>query len=448
MSYIPNTQKEREEMLKVIGVDSMKELWEKTQVPVADIDFSELPQGKSELEVMSLFKKLASKNASDLTCFMGAGYYDHFAPAAVADLVGRGEFLTAYTPYQPEVSQGTLQVIYEFQSSICKITGMDVSNASMYEGGTALFEAALMAVRQTKRQKVVIAGGLSPIYLKMFNSYNANLNLELVVVPVDGSSASAAALLDAVGDKDTAAVIIQYPNFFGEFNDWTAFNETLKAKDKKILTICSCYPTALALLKTPGEMGFDIACGEAQGLGLPLAFGGPYLGFLACTKKLMRKLPGRICGRTVDSKGRDGFVLTLQAREQHIRREKANSNICSNQGLCALSATIYLSLLGKEGFRQVAELSSSKAAFTRRLMLKLPGVTAVTGENFFNEFVIETPMNARELTAKLLERGYIAGYPLGCYFDDRKNQLLVAVTEQRTKEEIKGLVAAMEAELC
>jgi len=448
MTYIANTQKEREEMLEVIGVKSMSELWNKAQVPVTDSPFSNLPQGRSELEIMSLFKNLASKNATDLTCFLGAGYYDHFTPSAVADLIGRGEFLTAYTPYQPEVSQGTLQAIYEWQSSICKITGMDVSNASMYEGSTALFEAALMAVHQTKRRKVVIAGGLSPIYQEIFKTYSANLNLEIVTVPVDGSSDSADAILAAVGEKDTAAVIIQYPNFFGEFIDWSEFTEKLKAKDKKTLAICSCYPTALALLKTPREMGFDIACGEAQCLGLPLAFGGPYLGFLACTKKLMRKLPGRICGRTVDSKGADGFVLTLQAREQHIRREKANSNICSNQGLCALAATIYLSLMGKEGFKEVAQLSASKAAFTRELLLNIPGVTAVTGENFFNEFVIETTLNARELCSRLINKGYVIGFPLDSYYPDRKNQLLIAVTEQRTKEEIKGLVAAVEAELC
>ena len=448
MTYIANTQKEREEMLEVVGVKSMAELWDKAQVPVTDSPFPTLPQGRSELEIMTLFKNLASKNATDLTCFLGAGYYDHFTPSAVSDLIGRGEFLTAYTPYQPEVSQGTLQAIYEWQSGICKITGMDVSNASMYEGTTALFEAALMAVRQTKRQKVVIAGGLSPIYQEVFRSYSSNLDLEMVVVPVDGSADSADRLLEAVGEKDTAAVIIQYPNFFGEFIDWSEFTEKLNAKDKKVLAICSCYPTALAILKTPREMGFDIACGEAQCLGLPLAFGGPYLGFLACTKKLMRKLPGRICGRTVDSEGREGFVLTLQAREQHIRREKANSNICSNQGLCALAATIYLSLIGKEGFKEVAELSAAKAAFTRKLLLKIPGVTPVTGDNFFNEFVIKTTMNARDLCSKMIDKGFVIGYPLGCYYPERKNQLLIAVTEQRTKEEIKGLVAAVEAELC
>ena len=448
MPYIPNTQEEREEMLKVVGVDSMQELWEKAEVPLTDSDFPGLPNGRSEFEIINMFKKLAAKNASDLTCFIGAGFYDHFAPAAVSDLIGRGEFLTAYTPYQPEVSQGTLQAIYEFQSSICKITGMDVSNASMYEGGTALFEAALMAVRQTKRKKLVIAGGISPIYQRMLESYNANLNLELVFVPVTDNSTTAADLLAAVGEKDTAAILIQYPNFFGEFSDWTAFNADLKAKDKKVVTICSAYPTALALLKTPAEMGFDIACGEAQCLGLPLAFGGPYLGYLACTKKLMRKLPGRICGKTVDSEGREGYVLTLQAREQHIRREKANSNICSNQGLCALAATVYLSLIGKEGFKQVAELSSSKAAYTRQLMLEIPGVKAVTGENFFNEFVIETSCDARELSSKLINKGFLIGYPLGGYYPGREKQLLIALTEQRTKEEIKGLVTALEGSLC
>lgn len=447
MPYIANTQNDRQEMLETIGVSTVEEMWEQTGIPAQKADLSALPEGKSEMEVLQYISELAGRNAADLSCFLGGGYYDHYTPAAVSDIAGRGEFLTAYTPYQPEISQGTLQVIYEWQSSICRITGMEVSNASMYDGGTALFESILMSIRQNKRNKVVIAGGVSPIFKEMIHCYNGNLGIELVEVPLSGSSTDPKKLLESV-DKDTTCVVIQYPNFFGEYHDWTDFIAELKAHDKKIMTICSTYPTALALLKTPGEMGFDIVSGEAQCLGLPLAFGGPYLGFMATTKKLMRKMPGRICGRTVDSQGRDGFVLTLQAREQHIRREKANSNICSNQGLCALSATVYLALMGEEGFKEVAQLSTSKAAFARELLGDINGVEVVTGDNFFNEFVIETPMEANDLVGKLIEKGYAAGYPLGKYFPERKNQLLVAVTEKRTKEEIRGLAAAMEAVLC
>ncbi len=447
MPYIANTQNDRQEMLATIGVSTVEELWQQTGVPLQDADLYGLPEGRSEMEVVQRLSELAAKNATELSCFLGAGYYDHYTPAAVGDIVGRGEFLTAYTPYQPEISQGTLQAIYEWQSSICRITGLEVSNASMYDGGTALFEAVLMSIRQNKRNKVVIAGGVSPIFKEMIQCYNGNLGIELVEVPMTGCGTDTQMLLDQV-DKETACVLIQYPNFFGEYQDWTSFITDLKAKDKKVLTVCSCYPTALALLKTPGEMGFDVVTGEAQCLGLPLAFGGPYLGFMATTKKLMRKLPGRICGRTVDSEGRDGFVLTLQAREQHIRREKANSNICSNEGLCALSATIYLALMGEEGFKEVAELSASKAAYTRQILSEIEGVELVTGENYFNEFVIETPMDANDLVGKLVEKGYAAGYPLGKYFPERKNQMLIAVTEKRTKEEIKGLAAAMEAILC
>lgn len=447
MPYIANTQKDRDEMLKTIGVSSVEELWQQTGVPSLEADISGLPDGRSEMEVIQYFSDLASRNKTNLSCFLGGGYYDHYTPAAVGDVVGRGEFLTAYTPYQPEVSQGTLQAIFEWQSSICRITGMEVSNASMYDGGTALFECILMSIRQNKRNKVVVAGGLSPIYSEMIHCYNVNLGIELVEIPMTGCVTDTQKILDAV-DGDTTCVVVQYPNFFGEYQDWSNFNTELKAKDKKVMAVCSCYPTALALLKTPGEMGFDIVSGEAQCLGLPLAFGGPYLGFMATTNKLMRKMPGRICGKTVDADGREAYVLTLQAREQHIRREKANSNICSNQGLCALSATIYLALMGEEGFKEVAQLSASKAAYTRELLGKVDGVTLVTGENYFNEFVIETTMDANDLVGELIEKGFAGGYPLGKYFPERKNQILIAVTEKRTKEEIKGLATAVEAILC
>jgi glycine dehydrogenase subunit 1 len=398
----------------------------------------------SEFEVISKMRKLAAKNATELHTFLGAGYYDHIIPAAVSEIIGRSEFYTAYTPYQPEASQGTLQAIYEYQSMICRLTGMPVSNASLYDGGTALFEAMMLAIRATRRRQVIVSEAVSPIFRKMLDAYSSNLNIELIQIPAGVDDSSKEALLKAVSDR-TACVIVQYPNFFGTIESWEEFNEQVHAK--KALAICSTYPVALALLTPPGELGFDIVTAEGQSLGNSLNFGGPYLGIMAVTTKLMRKMPGRVCGRTVDSDGKDGFVLTLQTREQHIRRESAMSNICSNESLCALSALVYMACMGKEGLIQVAELCASKAAYARKLMLEIDGVEAVGGEAFFNEFVIQLPSDAAEIVGKLIDKGFAAGFPLGRYYPDRKNQLLIAVTEKRTKEEIKALATALEAVL-
>ncbi len=443
MPYIANTDSDKQEMLNAIGCSSFEEMWEKSEVtePYPEIN---IPHGRSEFEVTRITQELAAKNATHLVNFVGGGYYDHIIPSAVNEITGRSEFYTAYTPYQPEASQGTLQAIFEYQTAICRLTGMDVSNASLYDGGTALFEAMMLAVRATRKRRAVICGAVSPIFRKMIHCYSDNLDVELVEIPSGISDSDQQALLDAIDDK-TACVLVQFPNFFGVVEDWTDF--VAEVHKKKALAVCSVYPTALALLKTPGEMGFDIVTAEAQCLGIPLSFGGPYLGVMATTKKCMRKMPGRVVGQTVDKDGKTGYVLTLQTREQHIRRSEAMSNICSNENLCVLSAVTYMTLLGKEGLRNVAKLSASKAVFAKELLTQIKGIELIEDKPFLNEFVIKLPDDAATIVQKLIDKGYAAGLPLGTYYEDRKDQLLVSVTEKRTKEEIKGLANAMEAVL-
>ncbi len=444
MPYIANTKDDQQAMFETIGCTDFADMWRQSQVVVPEPPLRNIPSGMSEFEVMSKLRKLAAKNATELHTFIGAGYYDHIIPAAVSEITNRSEFYTAYTPYQPEASQGTLQAIYEYQSMICRLTGMPVSNASLYDGGTALFEAMMLAIRATRRRQVVVSEAVSPIFREMLHAYSTNLNIELIQIPAGIDDSSQQELLNAVSDS-TACVIVQYPNFFGTIEAWEDFNEQIHAK--KTLAVCSTYPISLALLTPPGELGFDIVTAEGQSLGNSLNFGGPYLGIMAVTTKLMRKMPGRICGRTIDSDGKDGFVLTLQTREQHIRRESAMSNICSNENLCALSALVYMACLGKQGFIQVAELCAAKAAYARELLLAIDGVEAVGGEAFFNEFVIQLPCDAAEVIGRLIDKGFAAGFPLGRYYPGRRNQLLVATTEKRTKEEIKALATALEAVL-
>ncbi|MHC4986152.1 MAG: aminomethyl-transferring glycine dehydrogenase subunit GcvPA, partial [Planctomycetota bacterium] len=384
-------------------------------------------------------------NATDLTLFLGGGLYDHYIPAAVDAIVSRSEFYTAYTPYQPEASQGTLQAIYEYQSALCRLTEMEVANASLYDGGTALYEAVMMALRVTGRNRVVVDEGVSPIYRTMLRSYTTNLGIELDEIPTDRGLADRDRIHEDLGDN-TAAVVLANPNFFGCLDDFSALGEEIH--DHGALMIVSTYPTALGMIKTPGAMGADIVTGEGQSLGLPLSFGGPYLGFMTSRMKHVRKMPGRICGRAVDQHGRDGFVLTLQAREQHIRREKATSNICTNQNLCALTSLVYLSLLGKTGLQTLAQLCADKAHYAHQGLAAIKGVRLrFPGRWFFNEFVLELPRPAKVVISHLLERGIAAGFPLSRYYDDMDNCLLLAVTEQRTKEQIDHLIAAVEASL-
>lgn len=444
MPFIANTDADRRAMLDAIGCASLDQLWEKAHVPKPTSDFGMLPEGKSEFEVSRIVTEMAAKNMNSLTCFLGMGYYDHFVPAAVQEITAHSGFSTAYTPYQAEASQGTLQAIFEWQSAICRLTNMEVSNASLYDGGTALFEAMAMAMRATGKRHIVLSEAVSPIFREMLKCYSANLDCDITIIPTAEDSSCPDAIANAV-TGDTAAAIVQYPNAFGSIEDWSTAIAAVKAKGA--LAVCSSYPTALAVIKTPGELGFDIVVGEGQPLGLPLSFGGPYLGYMCTTKKLMRKMPGRIVGQAHDAQGRTGYVLTLQAREQHIRREHAMSNICSNENLCALSALVYMTMLGKRGLVEVAELCMSKARYALEKLTAIHGVRRVGSLPFFNEFVIELPSDAAECVGLLVSKGYAAGFPIGRYYHDRPNQLLVAVTEKRTREEINGFANSLEAVL-
>jgi glycine dehydrogenase subunit 1 len=444
VNYIPNTPQQQQQMLKRCGKSSIDELFEDIPASLRAKPLA-IPAGKSEFEIISYFDSLAKRNYSNLVNFVGGGFYDHFIPSAVDAITGRSEFFTAYTPYQPELSQGTLQAIYEFQSDMCRLTDLDVSNASLYDGGTALFEACQMAIAATSRRKVVIDGGVSPIYRKMLYSYGANLNIEFVEVDVVHGQSDREKLFAHI-DGSTAAVITQNPNFFGVIDDHSDIAQQCHAKGA--LAIQSVYPIATSVLKTPGEMGFDIATGEGQSLGLPLSFGGPYLGFLVTTTALARRMPGRIVGRTVDRHGSEGFVLTLQAREQHIRREKATSNICTNQALCALRAHVFMSLMGKQGMKEVAQLCYSKAHYAKERLKSIPGVKVMESSPTFNEFTILLPMDAGECVGAMIERGFAAGFPLGRYYPQMNNYLLVAVTEKRTKQEIGLFAENLEDVLC
>jgi len=440
MSLVPNTESQRREMLQVCGASSIDDLFRDIPESLRPRSWN-LPPGRSELEVLRYLESLAGQNYAYLVNFVGGGFYDHFIPAAVDALAGRSEFYTAYTPYQPEISQGMLQAIYEYQSQICRLTDMEVANASVYDGGTALYEACQMAIRITGRNKVVVDGGVNPIYRRMLYNYTANLSIEFHEVPVSHGQTDRNTLFPYL-DESTAAVIVQNPNFFGVIDDHSDVVE--RCHERGILVIQSVYPIAMALLKTPGEIGADIAVGEGQSLGIPLSFGGPYLGFMATRRAYVRQLPGRIVGRTVDREGREAFVLTLQAREQHIRREKATSNICTNQALCALRAHVFLSLLGREGLREMARLCLSKAAYARERLRSIRGVQVMEASPTFNEFTVRLPMDAAECVGRMIEHGFAAGVPLGRYYEGMENYLLVCVTEKRTKHEIGRFAETLE----
>lgn len=444
MPFVSITDDQRQAMLHDIGL-SLDDLFADIP-PSCRCGALDLPEGLSEQEVRDRLAELAGRNSIDLTLFLGGGFYDHFIPSAVPALVSRGEFYTAYTPYQPEISQGTLQAIYEYQSMICRLTDLEVSNASLYDGGTAIYEAMKMAMRITGRSKVIVDDSVNPIYRVMLESYTRNLHIELVTTPNVGGHVNRAEIGRGLDDQ-TAAVIVQNPNFFGCIEDFTALAEAAHARGA--LLIVSCYPISLGILKTPGAMGADIATGEGQSLGMPMSFGGPYLGFIAARREHVRKMPGRIVGETVDAQGRRGFVLTLQAREQHIKRERATSNICSNEALCALTATIYMALLGREGLRQTAQLCADKASYAYQRLTAIPGVRPhFPAKWFFNEFVLELPCGASDVIGKLISRGLAAGFPLSRYYQGMDNCMLVAVTEKRTKQDIGILAEALEAVLC
>lgn len=428
-------------MLKVCGASSIDELFKDIPSRLKPKSF-DIPKGLSELEVYNTLLSLSNENKASCIPFIGGGFYDHFIPSAIDSITSRGEFFTAYTPYQPELSQGTLQAIYEYQSDICRLTDMHISNASLYDGGSAIYEAVQMAVSETRRHKIIVDKGVNPIYRKMLQSYTQNLHIELVESDVSEFKSDRSSIKSLL-TPDIAAVVVQNPNFFGTIDDVSDIAQICHAN--KSLLVLSCYPMALPLIKTPGEMDVDIVTGEGQSFGIPLSFGGPYLGYIATTKKHMRKMPGRIAGRTQDRHGKKGFVLTLQAREQHIRRDKATSNICTNQALCALRAHMYMSLLGKEGLKETASLCYNKSHYTQQRIKSIKNISVANTFPTFNEFVVRVSGNAEEVAAKMLERGFIAGIPLGKYYPNLKDCLLIAVTEKRSKYEIGAFVETLEA---
>ena len=427
MTWIPATEEDRKEMLAAVGASSMEDLFASVP-PDLRMKSWDLPRGMSEFAVCGMMARIGAHNNVCATSFLGGGYYDHAIPAAVDALAGRSEFYTAYTPYQPECSQGTLQAIYEYQSAVCRLTGLEFANASLYDGGTALFEATTMAVRATRRNKVVVHPNLNPRYREMLDTHAANLDLEL-----------------AAGDdpEGAACVLVQNPDFFGNIHDFTELGA--RCQEAGALLVLSFYPVAQALLKTPGEMGAAIAVAEGQSLGIPLGFGGPYLGIMATRKKYVRKMPGRVAGMTEDAEGNRGFVLTLQTREQHIRRGKAMSNICSNQALCALRAIIHLSLFGKQGMREVAVQCHAKAEYLKQRIGEFAPV--LNSGPTFNEFVVRLPKDASRIAAGMRPR-YHAGLPLSALDAGEAGDLLIAVTEKRTREELDAFAAALEEAAC
>ena len=437
-NYIPNTPDEVQEMLKAIGVKTVDDLFAEIPPELRLQGDLQLPAGISEFEMTRKLATLARENTTvdDAVCFLGGGAYDHIVPAMIDHILLRGDFFTAYTPYQPEVSQGTLQAIYEFQSLISSLTGMDQANASMYDGASATAEAINMATGQTRRQKVLMLQSVHPEYRRVVGTLCGALGTETINVPFEDGATDVARVAESIS-KEIAAVVIQYPNFFGSIEDVERIAEI--AHENGALAIVIANPVALGLLEAPGNMGADIVVGEGQPLGIPLSFGGPYLGYLAASKALLRRMPGRIVGRTTDVDGKSGFVLTLQAREQHIRREKASSNICSNQALMALNATVYMSLMGRDGIKEVAQQSFQKAHYLKRQLGEVKGITFPFTGSFFNEFVIKVP-NARKVLGKMAKNGIFAGILLDDYFAGLKDHVLVAVTEKRTRGELDQYV--------
>jgi glycine dehydrogenase subunit 1 len=438
--YCPHTREEMQEMLSAIGVASVEELFAAIPEHLRAQTFN-LPAGMSEFETFAAMQTIAGENRQGMINFIGGGFYDHLIPAAIDHLAGRAEFYTAYTPYQPECSQGTLQALFEYQTAICRLTGLDVSNASLYDGATACAEAAMMALRVTGRNKIIVDGCVSPFSRQVLKTYLFNLNVEIVEIAPHNGLLDRSALAGLLDDT-VAAVLVQNPNFFGAVEEFSELAGQIHAVGA--LLVSSVYPISLGMLKSPGEMGVDIAIGDGQSLGNPLSFGGPSFGFIAAKKSLIRNMPGRIVGETVDRNGVRGYVLTLQAREQHIKRHKATSNICSNQGLCALRGLIFLSSVGKQGLVELATLNRDKAEYAKAQLATLAGVTVQQTTATFNEFTLTLPKKAAEVVAALLPLGIAAGVPLGQYYDGLDNALVVTVTEKRSKKEIDQLVKALE----
>jgi glycine dehydrogenase subunit 1 len=444
MSYLSLSDKDKKEMLARTGAASIGDLFCCIPEAIRLKKDLALPAGQSEIELVRTIEAIGRKNdyGSHLP-FLGGGAYEHFIPTVVDYLSSRGEFVSPYTPYQPEVSQGTLQVIFEFQTLICQLTGLDIANASLYEGATATAEAVLMAHRVTDRNKVILARSLHPQYREVVRTYVKNLGVEAVEVPCGPDGRIDAGALRGLLDDRTAAVVYQSPNFFGVIEDVRALSEA--AHGVKALSVAIVAEAiSLGLLEAPGRLGADIVTGEAQSFGIPLSFGGPYLGFMATKKEFVRQLPGRITGQTVDKEGRRGFVLTLSTREQHIRRERATSNICTNQALCALRATIFLETLGKQGLKEMAWQNAQKAAYAADRLSAVRGVKRTFTGPVFNELTIELAKPWPAVDAALRTKGIIGGYGLGAEYPELKNAALVTVTELRTKDQIDRLARTLQ----
>ncbi|MFO0969883.1 MAG: aminomethyl-transferring glycine dehydrogenase subunit GcvPA [Gemmataceae bacterium] len=445
MSYVLNTPAEQQEMLRSVGVESIANLFDVIPPHLRLSRPLQVGDALSEIELTSHIGELARKNqsADDAVCFLGGGAYDHFIPSVVDAVSGRSEFYTAYTPYQAEASQGSLQAFFEYQTLICELTGMDVANASLYEGGSAVAESVLMALGiHPKRSRVLVAESVHPEYRLTLQTYMANLPVHVETLPTPQGFLDPDELTKRLND-DVLAVIVQHPNFFGSLEEVEAISKA--AHDRGALLIVSFDPISLGILKRPGQYGADIAIAEGQCLGNPMVYGGPYLGIMACREEYVRKIPGRLVGQTVDRNGKRCWVLTLQTREQHIRREKATSNICTNQGLFALRAAVYLAALGPQGLKETAQLCLHKAHYAAQELATVPEVTVKFARPFFKEFTIEVKGDAAALLERLLKAGYHGGLALGRWYPTLKNCITLAVTEKRTKGEIDGLVSAVRA---
>lgn len=442
MTYIPISPKERDAMLETIGVKTLDELF--NAVPVKHrFPKLDLPQALTEMEAAAELSDIAGANEniqSDLVSFLGAGMYNHYIPSVIDHMLRRGEFYTAYTPYQPEISQGTLQGIFEYQSLIAALTGMELTNASHYDGATATAEAINLAWAQFrgKRRKAVISPTVHPQYRAVLRTYTQGMAIELAGDDPNADLAADPSTLTALIDDNTMIVVVQFPDFFGRIYDYTNLIEAAHAKGSLVCVVAN--PTALALFKTPGAMGADMVVGEGQPLGIPMWFGGPSLGYFTTRKSFVHKMAGRLVGETVDTRGQRCYVLTLTAREQHIKRERATSNICTNQGLLALASAIYMSVLGKTGMRQVAELCYHKAHYAAQQLSKIKGMDLCFAEPFFHEFALCVGRPVEEVNAHLLDHGILGGYDLGQDYPALKDHMLIAVTEMNTKEEIDALV--------
>ena len=433
--YLPMTEKDQQEMLEAIGVSKIADLF--ADIP-EDVRFQgeyNIKPAKSESALMKELSVLAAKNydTKTYTSFLGAGVYDHYIPVVVDHVLSRSEFYTAYTPYQSEISQGELQAIFEYQTMICELTGMDVANSSMYDGGTALAEAATLSSGQTRRKKILVSATVHPEYRDVLRTYAKGQYLEVVEIPYKEGIMDVAKLKEQMS-SDIAGVIVQYPNFFGRIDEPLEEIEALVHEQNSMFIVCS-NPLSLGVLTPPGQFGADIVVGDAQPFGIPAAFGGPHCGYFAVKSKFMRKVPGRLVGQTVDEEGQRGFVLTLQAREQHIRRDKATSNICSNQALNALAASVAMTALGKKGVREMATQNIQKAHYAKKA-LQQKGIKVVFDGPSFNEFVIKLPKSYDQCHERLLHKKMIGGYHLGIVYPELENHMLLAVTELRTKEEI------------